>query len=186
MSNIVLIGFMGTGKSTIGEELAKRLGYGFVDTDLEIENITGYTVSGLFAEFGVAWFRSKENMLIEQLAKKDKLVIATGGGVVLDPANITLLKKNGVLVRLHASGDVIYDRVAGKKTRPLLARGNLRDNINSLMAEREGKYREAADLELDTSTLEVGQAVEKLACILEKGRWLFENRQSGKRKSSTK
>lgn len=165
-----MIGFMATGKSTIGEKLAERLGYGFIDTDREIEKITGCTVSGLFAKFGVEWFRSKENMLVRQLVGKKNLVIATGGGVVLNPANVTLLRENGVLVHLYAKPEVIYERVANKDTRPLLAKGNLKDNINDLIAEREGKYREAADFELDTSVLGIEQTVEKIVSTIERRR----------------
>lgn len=158
MRNIVLIGFMATGKSTIGHRLARRLKHEFIDTDKEIENITGKSVSQIFAQDGVLRFRSEEALLVKKLAARENLVIATGGGLVLNPENVRLLKKNGILIGLTAPPGVIYNRVKRKRNRPLLNKGNARKQIERLLAERRNAYA-AADYMLDTADLFPEQAV---------------------------
>lgn len=165
MKNIVLIGFMATGKSTIGRRLAQRLNRDFVDTDKEIETITGRTVAQIFAKDGIKRFRSEENLLAKRLAPKEDLVIATGGGMVLNPENVRLLKEKGVLIALTAPPDIIIARVKGKKTRPLLQGGALDDRINRLLKEREYLYDEA-DLVVDTGHCSAGETVEKIISYL--------------------
>jgi shikimate kinase len=165
MKNIVLIGFMATGKSTIGRRLALQLNRDFVDTDKEIEKITGMTVAQIFAKDGIRRFRSEENLLAKRLAPKEDLVIATGGGMVLNPENMRLLKENGVLITLTAAPDIICTRVKGKKTRPLLQGGALDDRISRLLKERQDLY-DQADLVVDTGTCSVGETVEKIISSL--------------------
>lgn len=150
--NIVLIGFMGVGKSTLGRRLARRLGYKFIDTDSAIETITGKTVEQIFRTDGETRFRSEENLLVRKLAGQTGLVMATGGGMVLDPENVELFKRNGILIGLHAEPEVILQRVKNKRHRPLLHKGNLLDNILRLTKEREGVY-DIAELTLDTGRL---------------------------------
>ncbi|GAB6156849.1 shikimate kinase [Desulfotomaculum varum] len=149
MKNIVLIGFMGTGKSTVGRALAKRLGYRFIDTDYAIEQITGLTVEQIFRKHGVKRFRGEEVLLAKKLAAQEKLVIATGGGMVLDPENVKMLRQNGFLVCLAASPETICRRVRNKRTRPLLAKGNLQQRVAELLEERKGAYQ-IADLTVNT------------------------------------
>ncbi|CCO08865.1 shikimate kinase [Desulforamulus hydrothermalis] len=149
MKNIVLIGFMGTGKSTVGRALAKRLGYRFIDTDYAIEQITGLTVEQIFRKHGVKRFRGEEVLLARKLAAQENLVIATGGGMVLDPENVKMLRQNGFLVCLAASSETICRRVRNKRTRPLLARGNLHRRVASLLEERKGAYQ-TADFTVNT------------------------------------
>jgi len=165
MKNIVLIGFMATGKSTIGRRLAQRLSREYVDTDKDIEAITGMTVAQIFASDGIKRFRSEENLLVKRLAPREGLVIATGGGMVLDPENMRLLKKNGILIALTASPEIICARVKGKKTRPLLQGGALMERLGPLLKEREAIYG-AADFTVDTGTCSVGETVEKIISYL--------------------
>ena len=103
--NIVLIGFMGTGKTAVGRRLARRLKRKFVDTDAEIEKITGKTIAQIFARDGATRFRSEEALLVKKLAPKEGLVISTGGGLVLNPENVRLLRENGIFVALAADPD---------------------------------------------------------------------------------
>ena len=161
-----MIGFMGTGKTSVGEKLAVRLGRRFLDTDCEIEKTTGETVANIFARLGEKVFRAEENTLAKRLADKSNLVIATGGGMVLNPANVALLRKSGVLILLCAEPDIIYERVKRKKTRPLLAGGSLKENIVRLIKEREKAYRAAADYCIDTSGQGVEQVVERIISVL--------------------
>ncbi len=159
MLNIVLIGFMGTGKSVIGRRLAVRMNRVFIDTDNEIEELTGKSVSEIFARYGAVRFRSEEALLVKKLAVKENLVISTGGGMVLNPENVRLLQKKGLLICLKASPEVIYQRVKNKRKRPLLLKGDLKEKILSLINEREGLY-DVADFTVDTGTCSVNEAVE--------------------------
>ncbi|MCL5289565.1 MAG: shikimate kinase [Bacillota bacterium] len=152
MKNIVLIGFMGSGKSTVGRGLAKRLGYRFIDTDYAIEKVTDLTVEQIFHKHGVKRFRGEEALLVKKLALQENLVIATGGGLVLDPENVKKLKTNGVLVCLEASPENICKRVRNKRTRPLLAKGNLQEKVARLLAERKEAYN-VADLTINTDDI---------------------------------
>lgn len=149
MKNIVLIGFMGTGKTVVGRILARRLGLGFVDTDEEIERAAGKTIPEIFKRYGVTRFRSEEALVIKKLSARRKLVIATGGGAVLDPENVRALKENGVLILLRSTPEIVHSRVKSGRNRPLLARGgDMLQLIKDLMDEREEAYAGAADLEV--------------------------------------
>ncbi len=119
--NIVLTGFMGAGKSTVGMKLAERLKMQFVDLDKEIEKVTGMTISQIFKRYGEIRFRSEESLMAAKLAKKENLVIATGGGTVLQESNIDTFRENGLIICLEANPEDIFARVNRKKgTRPLL------------------------------------------------------------------
>lgn len=149
MKNIVLTGFMGTGKTSVGRILAYRLGLEFIDTDEEIEKVTGKTIQDLFSRYGSIRFRSEETLVIKKLSDREGLVIATGGGAVLNPENVAALKKKGVVVLIRSSPEVIRKRVRSGRNRPLLAGAcDLKQRIEDLMAEREEIYRAAADLEV--------------------------------------
>lgn len=171
MKNIVIIGFMATGKSTVGRRLAQRLRRRFVDTDKEIEAVTGKTVAQIFARDGAVRFRSEENLIVKKLALKEDLVIATGGGIVLNPENVRLFKENGILIALTSAPEVIYQRVRGKKSRPLLAKGDPREKINALLKEREGIYS-AADLTVDTGKCGVDESVEQIISFLSERKYI--------------
>ncbi|WP_347487668.1 shikimate kinase [Desulfoscipio sp. XC116] len=164
--NIILIGFMGTGKSSLGRRLARRLGYKFVDTDSAIEEITGKTVEQIFRKDGEIRFRSEEKLLVRKLSGQSGLVVATGGGMVLEQENVDLLKQNGVLICLRAEPEVILKRVKNKKRRPLLSRGDLLENIIKLTKERESAY-EIADFSVDTSRLTFDEVLNQIRKFLQ-------------------
>lgn len=171
MKNIVLIGFMGTGKSTVGKRLARRLNYAFIDTDQAIEEITGLTVSQIFAKHGFKRFRGEEALLASKLADKKRLVIATGGGLVLNAGNVEKMQRNGVLICLEASPETICRRVRNKRTRPLLAKGNLTVTVQRLLKERQGAYK-MAELTMNTDKLSPEEIVDKIIqFMLERGYW---------------
>lgn len=160
--NIVLIGFMGTGKSAIGRRLAARLNREFVDTDEEIERVTGKTIAQIFAKHGEKRFRSEEALMVKKVAARENLVIATGGGVVLNPENVRLLKENGILILLTADPEVIYRRVKRKKNRPLLeGSADLLSRIKELLAEREEAYK-VAEFSVDTGKHTIEESVEQI------------------------
>lgn len=149
MRNIILIGFMATGKSTVGQHLAQVLQRSFMDTDTEIERLAGKPVHRIFAEDGEARFRAEEAQLCRKLAVPQGLVVATGGGMVLNPENVRHLQAGGVLIALHADPEVIYRRVQHASTRPLLRGDDPRHRLAALLRERAGAY-DLAEFTVDT------------------------------------
>ena len=148
--NLVIIGFMGTGKSALGRALAGELGYEFIDADQMIEAEYGKKISQIFQEEGEAFFRGLENELARKLSKDDRKVIATGGGWVLNPKNIAWSRINGFLISLIARPEIIYERTKDEGHRPLLTGAEPMAKISRMLDQREGLYRDA-DLVVDTS-----------------------------------
>ncbi|MEN3004373.1 shikimate kinase [Dehalobacterium formicoaceticum] len=173
MPNIVLIGFMGTGKSAIGRVIARALNFKFVDSDQMIEEVTGLTVNQIFRKHGEIRFRSEEDLVLAKLAKGDHLVIATGGGAILNHKSMEALKKNGYFVLLTADPEVILERVSRKNTRPLLAKGRNLENVNNLLAEREESYHYYADATIDTSRQDIEDSARQIIRIV-KEKWSYE------------
>src|SRR5579871_4310590 len=134
--NIILCGFMGTGKSTVGKIVAERLGWMFVDTDELIEKMAGRPIRQIFSEFGETWFRDLESDLCQSLADFDHLIIATGGGIVLRPENRERLLRAGLVICLTASAQEIASRLVHVTNRPLLAVKNPVDQITQLLTDR--------------------------------------------------
>jgi len=160
--NIVLIGFMGTGKSSIGIRLAQKLHREFVDVDREIEKITGMSISQLFRKHGELRFRSEERLMVKKLAERDNQVIATGGGLVLDPENIKILSENGIIICLQAEPEDILARVNRKKgIRPLLKKDFTAEDIEKMLAERQ-EYYKCAELHISTSQKSMETVVKQI------------------------
>ena len=160
--NITLIGFMGTGKTTAGRRLAKRLGWEFVDLDALIESRTGRAIADIFTRHGEPVFRRLEQRWIRRVARGDQQVIATGGGAFLDPENRRLLKSGGPVICLTASAPVILQRVSPiLSKRPLLAGTQPLERIQQLLAQRASSY-DKADWMVDTSRLTPEEVVERI------------------------
>jgi shikimate kinase len=156
-----LIGFMGTGKSSVGRIIAEQLRFDFVDTDDLIEARANKTISNIFAEEGEAAFRQYEQRVVEELASGQRLIIATGGGLGANEANLAQLKTHALVVCLWASPETIWERVKNQSHRPLLQDHNPALKIRKLLAERESAYRQA-DVLVNTglrSAREVAQQV---------------------------
>ena len=170
--NIVLIGFMGSGKSTVGRELHQRLGYELADMDQMIEESIGKKISEIFKEEGESAFRDFETLQLVEISKdfEKRHIISTGGGVVIRPQNRSLLKKLGYVVWLDAPKGVIFERTSRNKDRPLLNDINAKEKISKLLAEREPWYRETAHLKIDTEGLD---SAEIATGILESARYFF-------------
>ena len=143
--NIALIGFMGSGKSTIGRVLAKFLDMKFVDIDRLIAAREKKTIPEIFAEKGEAYFRKLERDIVYEESLENNIVIATGGGVIIDNENIKALRETSYVVYLDCTIDCIYDRVKNSKTRPLLNVENMYDKIKDLHSKREILYKISAD-----------------------------------------
>ena len=165
--NIVLTGFMGTGKSKIGKRLATELRMGYLDTDELIEKREKDSISAIFKKKGEEYFRHLETKVVKEVALFDNFVISTGGGVVLRDENIRVLKKNALIVCLFASPEVILKRTKGDDNRPLLGVNNQKKRIEELLAFRK-PYYEKADFSVDTSVLANEEVVEEIIEFLEK------------------
>lgn len=157
---------MGTGKTTLGRMCAAQLGYTFCDSDHVIEARVGCAVSEIFAREGEARFRERERDVIADLAATPELVIATGGGVVLDPQNVAALRETGHLIFLTATTEVILRRVGNFRSRPLLASApDPRAYIEAMMAQRLPHYRNAAHCQVDTSGRHVRDIVAEIVML---------------------
>ena len=156
--NLALVGFMGTGKSSVGQLVAAQLHFRFADTDELIEARTGRTISALFAEEGEGGFREYERAVVEELKKFHRTVIATGGGLVTQEENLNSLKTHALVVCLWASAETIWERVRSQTHRPLLQSTDPPARIRQLLAEREPFYRRA-DVLVNTELRSVREVV---------------------------
>lgn len=150
MRNLILVGPMGAGKSTIGRLLAKELHLPFKDSDKEIEVRTGADIPWIFDVEGEQGFREREQAVIADLCREDGLVLATGGGAVLRPENRTALRAGGRVVYLHTSVEQQLERTARDRNRPLLRTANPGQVLRELLAIRDPLYREIADVIIET------------------------------------
>lgn len=150
--NIALFGFMGVGKSSVGRLLAERMGLAFVDLDEEIVKRRGTAINAIFEEEGEARFRGIEREVTGEIARLDGLVIACGGGTVLDPNNLAALRSGSTMVLLTAGIETIINRVENERgVRPLLEVDDRKRRIEALLTKRHPAYIEAADLIVDTT-----------------------------------
>ncbi len=162
-SNIALIGFMGTGKTAVGQLLAKRLGQKFIEMDSVIERKAGKSIPEVFQQDGEIAFRELEIEVTREVAKNKYSVIACGGGIVLNKINIDRLRENTIIVYLTASPRVILERVSAEKgQRPLLEVDNPTLTIRELLQFRKPFYERAADVKINTSRLSVNTVAERI------------------------
>lgn len=165
INNIFLVGPMGAGKTCVGRQLAKALNCQFIDSDKEIEARTGVTIPTIFEIEGESGFRSRETQMIEELTERKNIVLATGGGAVLNADNRQHLKQRGCVIYLHASIDQLLKRTSRDKNRPLLQTNNPRQKIEELMAHRDPLYRETADHIIDTNGKSVKLVVDNILSL---------------------
>ncbi len=148
--NLFLVGLPGAGKTTLGRQLARRLGKDFLDADIELENRLGVSIPTIFEIEGEASFRDREEAVLADLATRTDIVLATGGGVVLRPANRECLKANGTVLYIHAEPPVVYERTRRSRHRPLLNTGDQLGRLVQLYAIRDALYREVATLVIES------------------------------------
>jgi shikimate kinase len=161
--NIVLIGYRGSGKSTLGKVLASQLGRRMVSTDQEIIRRAGTSISDIVAAHGWDYFRDLETAVCQDLAGQDELVVDTGGGAILRAQNVDVLKRNGRLIWLTASVETIAARIGGDMQRPsLTGRQSHVEEIREVLIERMPKYRAAADVTIATD----GRSIDDLAATI--------------------
>ncbi len=165
--NIVLVGLMGAGKTTVGRQLARQLNLRFVDSDHEIEARTGVTIPVIFEIEGEEGFRNRESTVLQEIVEEAGQVIATGGGAVLRPQNRRLLKAHGTVVYLRATVDELWQRTRHDRNRPLLQTEDPKAKLASLYGQRDPLYHEVADIVVDTSRQSVQNLVQQLLEKLE-------------------
>lgn len=165
MGNVILIGFMGSGKTTVGFRLSYRLRKPVIDTDKEIEREEQRSIAEIFASEGEAYFRDRETMCLQKLLRTVKeQIISVGGGLPLREENRKLLRELGQVFYLQASAETIYERVKHDTTRPLLQCDDPQGKIRTMLAERDGYYRDAADVVINVD----GKSFEQILDEIEK------------------
>jgi shikimate kinase len=160
--SIVLIGFMGTGKSSVGRQLAAAIGCPRLDTDQMIATALGMPITKIFARLGEERFREEESKILEKLDPVEQSIIVTGGGVVLRPRNVARLHELGTIICLTADLPTLLERLGRQSHRPVLQTENPSTTVQTLLREREPLYRQAADFTIDTSSLSHGQVVQAI------------------------
>lgn len=164
---ICLVGLPGSGKSTVGRQLSKRLGLKFFDTDHEIEQRLNGSIRAYFESHGEANFRMMESELVEELTQQQGAVLATGGGVVLNEKNRAVLSQRGQVVYLHCRPEEIFKRLRHDRTRPLLQVADPRIRLNELYLQRDPLYREIACIVVDTGRPTVSGLVKEIVARLD-------------------
>ncbi|MCR4694945.1 MAG: shikimate kinase [Pseudobutyrivibrio sp.] len=161
MSNIYLIGFMGTGKSAVGKQLQKFLPFVFVDMDEAIARVECMSIPEIFEKKGEEGFRDAETALLKILSKQDNQIISCGGGVVLRDENIDIMRKTGTVVRLTSRPELVYERINRNNLRPL-AKGKSLEEIKEMMDSREKQYQKAAHFTVESSEEPVDVVVSEI------------------------
>jgi len=168
MKNIILTGFMGTGKTAVAKELSSLLNLKMVDIDNEIEKAEGITINEIFERYGESKFRDIETEMIKKISPEKNLIISTGGGVVLREENIRMLKENGIIICLIASPETIFERTKNNSDRPLLKVSDPLKKIKELLEFRMPFYKKA-DIIINTEGKTPLQIAEE---IIEKIKWI--------------
>jgi len=144
--NVILVGMMGSGKTTMGRALAKHFGKEFVDSDEEIQHRTGVTIPHIFDVEGESGFRSRESSVITDLVKRDNMILATGGGAVILEQNRTEMRQNGIVIYLKASVHDLWQRTRNDRNRPLLQTDDPHAKLAEIFQQRDAFYQQAADI----------------------------------------
>ena len=166
--NIILVGLMGAGKSTIGRNLARQLGKEFYDSDRVIEERTGVDIATIFEIEGEQGFRDREEQVINDLCRMDNIVLATGGGSILREVNRKNMKKYGHVIYLRTTAEMLYSRIRYDKSRPLMQTKSPLDTLKNLLKDREPFYIEVADTIITTGKQKATSIVKRVEEALEK------------------
>jgi len=169
--NIFLIGFRGTGKTSVGKILAQRLKREYIDADVYLEQQEGKTIKDIFAESGEKKFREIESKIIAELCLQNNLIVATGGGVVLNDENVNRMKKSGVAILLEADADTLFKRIKGDVStntkRPSLTQFDEYQEIKYLLEKRKPLYDKAADFIVNTARISIDDAAGKIMSFIQ-------------------
>jgi len=164
--NIYLIGLMGSGKTTLGKSLAKKLNRPFIDTDQLIEQKSGVDVSMIFEFEGEVGFRERETKLLSEIALKKEHIVSTGGGIILSKYNRDVIAKSGIIFYLKTQPAELFIRLQNDKTRPLLQGTNLKEKLTKIYAERSTLYEMTADYIIETKNKKISQILTNIEEIM--------------------
>lgn len=165
INNIYLVGLMGSGKTTVGKLTAKKLVKSFIDSDHLIEERSGVRVPLIFEYEGEEGFRKREKKVLEELVTMNNIILATGGGIILEESNQKLLVKNGLVIYLKADYDLLASRLQSDLTRPLLQGVDIKEKLKKLLEERDPIYRSIADCVIETKNkraMDIVKEIEKI------------------------
>jgi len=165
--NIVLTGFMGSGKSVVGKLLAEKIGFTYLDVDKHIEEEMGLSITDIFAQKGEPYFRTLETKMIKKVSKMDSLVVSTGGGAVLNPENMSMLESTGVIVCLRAKAETIFERIKNDTNRPLLKVEDPMLKIRVMLENRNRHYCRCS-FSIDTDKLSENEIADSIIDTLVK------------------
>ena len=168
MGNLYLVGMMGSGKTVTGRKLAGMLGYSFIDIDERIQEKARRTIAEIFAQSGEPSFRQMELEMLAEVSGSSQKVIATGGGAILKPENISRMRTTGKIIYLETSLDVLWQRVRGRDERPLLKTDHPKETLAKLFEARRGIYEKEADVTVGTDGQTAEAVAEKIKILLEK------------------
>ncbi len=167
VENIFLIGMMGSGKTTIGKLLSKKLDKDFYDSDHVVEENTGVRVPLIFEYEGEVGFRKREESVLKELVRHTNIVLATGGGIILSKDNCELLKNNGHVIYLKSTCEDLVVRMTGDKTRPLLQEGDLRKTLENLFSIRDPIYSSISDCIIETSNKRTNEITSEIEFFIQ-------------------
>ncbi|CED94484.1 MULTISPECIES: shikimate kinase [Romboutsia] len=161
---IILIGFMGVGKTSVGKQLARKLNFNFIDTDYEIERLTNKSIPDIFEQYGENYFRKLENSILEKFVKNEDIVMATGGGIITTKENYNILKNEEKVIFLDGSVETIINHVQNERNqRPLLKESeNLSKKIEELLSIRYEKYIEVSDILIDINGKNIDEVISQI------------------------
>lgn len=161
---IILIGFMGVGKTSVGKQLARKLNFNFIDTDYEIERLTNKSIPDIFEQYGENYFRKLENSILEKFVKNEDIVMATGGGIITTKENYNILKNEEKVIFLDGSVETIINHVQNERNqRPLLKESeNLSKKIEELLSTRYEKYIEVSDILIDINGKNIDEVISQI------------------------
>ncbi len=161
---VILIGFMGVGKTSVGKKLARKLNFDFIDTDYEVEILADKTIPEIFNQYGENYFRKLENSILEKFVKNEDVVISTGGGIITTKENYNILKGEENVIFLDASVETIIRHLQNERNkRPLLKESeNLNKKIEELLSSRYEKYRELSDILIDINGKNIDEVISQI------------------------
>lgn len=166
--NIYLIGFMGTGKSSLAQYLSQTCSLTSVEMDEKLESLFSMKIPKIFSTYGESCFRNKETSLLQELSQRKNLIVSCGGGIVLREENISLMKESGIIILLTAEPYALYERIGKDKNRPVLDGHRSPQGISDLMKKRLPMYQAAADFSISTDKKSISQIGEELFSLLNK------------------